>query len=446
MATYSDREAYIPFQRQQLIDLCLREEKLLEGDQKTFREFCDLLSAYYHFQFHQILEKLKTYYTLFNPHEDLSDFQAFTAAEKKQMESDFFAQLEQVLKRANYFPVSQKTIQEAFEQRSLIELKTDIDFNDFDQFLCYARGDVDQSVNVKRWFRKTPKKIDVFERVVVALKFKDEQYFLDQNKKNKPSKKLEKKNFLPGKIYLFFYKNIPKFDLEFIFPNVQVSMTWKDRLILTGSALGAGIPMAIKLLPKVILIVGIILFLTGSLSGLEGLNIKDEDVRNLTGILLATFSLLVTFGAFGFKQYNSYKNKKIKFQKSVTETLFFKNLATNATVFHALIDAAEEEECKEIILVYYHLLTSGNLMTPEELDNQIEGWMEQSWKTKIDFDIQGPLNNLSKIKGALKNGNGESQSDVPLLSYDQQGKCQVRSLAESLEIVDYLWDNAFRYH
>jgi len=54
------------------------------------------------------------------------------------------------------------------------------------------------------------------------------------------------------------------------------------------------------------------------------------------------------FMAFGFKQYASYKNKKINTQKNVTDFLFSKNLASNTGAFH-LIDAAEEEQ-KEIIL------------------------------------------------------------------------------------------------
>ncbi|WP_369817760.1 DUF3754 domain-containing protein [Planktothricoides sp. SR001] len=49
--------------------------------------------------------------------------------------------------------------------------------------------------------------------------------------------------------------------------------------------------------------------------------------------LIASGSLLVTLGGFAFKQYNSYKNKQIQFQKNVTETLFFRNLAINVGVF-----------------------------------------------------------------------------------------------------------------
>lgn len=60
---------------------------------------------------------------------------------------------------------------------------------------------------------------------------------------------------------------------------------------------------------------------------------KKEDVKNIMPALIASGSLLVTLGGFAFKQYNSYKNKQIQFQKNVTETWFFRNLAINVGVF-----------------------------------------------------------------------------------------------------------------
>ncbi|NES66202.1 MAG: DUF3754 domain-containing protein, partial [Okeania sp. SIO2D1] len=137
----------------------------------------------------------------------------------------------------------------------------------------------------------------------------------------------------------------------------------------------------------------------------------------------------------------------IKFQKQVTDTLFFNNIANNAGVFQTLIDDAEEEECKEIILVYYHLLTSNTYLTPEQLDDKIEAWMEKKFDTKIDFDIKGPLNNLANIQGKIvRDGEDEDEiSDIPLLTYDKNGCCRVLPLDDAKQLIDYIWDNAFHY-
>ena len=336
--------------------------------------------------------------------------------------------------------MSKAALQKALQETSLIKLRTDVDFKDFDEVICYYRGDAPQTITLKKLLRKDVEfTFDVFERVVLLVKYKGEKYFAKRKAKRKNLKGI------PGKVYIYMYKNIPKFDLELIFPNVKTSMTWKDRLFFGVPIIGAAIPIILKTLPQIIIIVGLVLFFTVGPSALKNLNTTEDEVRNIMPVLLALFSLGMTFGGFAFKQFTNYKNKQIKFQKNVTETLFFKNLASNVSVFQSLIDSAEEEECKEIILVYYHLLTSSKSLTAEQLDDKIEAWMEEKLNTHIDFDIHGPLNNLEAIKASLVNT--PSESSIPresLLTYDGE-HCKVLPLADAKKVIDYLWDNAFLY-
>ncbi|NET08406.1 MAG: DUF3754 domain-containing protein [Symploca sp. SIO2B6] len=441
MAVYVDREAFIPYRRPDLVELCLQEGKLAASDVPKFRNFCSILSAYYHFQFHQTLENLKTNFAPFDPDADTKEIVEPTPAQKSNMAAKVIADFQTVLERANYTPISQASLQRALQEKSVIELKTDVDFNDFQQMTCYCRGDIYKINLVKKFFKKVEQTIDVFERVVLLIHFQEHKYF-EKKKIN-----IQELDFIPGKIYIYLYKNIPKFDLEFLFPNIKISMTWKDRLLLGIPAIGAAIPVMLKILPQLLLILGIILFFTGVPPHLEELKASEQEVRNLMPLLVTVLSLLVTLGGFAFKQYTSYKNKHIKFQKHVTETLFFRNLASNAGVFGALIDSAEEEECKEIILVYYHLLTSNYSLTPRQLDDQIEVWMDDKFGTRIDFDIHGPLRNLEAISGPIiSDGEQEvSTPEIPLLTYDTQGNCCVLPLDDALKVLDYIWDQAFLY-
>lgn len=439
MATYEDREAFIPYRRTDLIELCIEDGRLSPEKRQLFREFCEILSAYYHFHFHQSLEVVKNNFDPFNPDADTKVRQERTPAEKVQMAQTLSTALETILERANYVPLSQEFLQRAFEQESLIELKTEVDFDDFEQIVCYYRGDTKKTISVKKYFIQTvEREIETFERVVLLLKFKEEDYFIQKNKK------LEELNFTPGKMYVYLYKNIPKFDLELLFPNIELSMTLRDRLLFVVPAIGGAISVLIKALPQLVIIVGLILFLSVGPDALESINANEEDVRDIMPVMVTLLSLVVALGGFAFKQYTSYKNKRIQFQKKVTDTLFFRNLDSNAGVFHALIDAAEEEECKEIILVYYHLLTNNGCFTPERLDSHIETWMQQTFDTKIDFDINGPLGNLQKIKGRLKKA-GQLPLKMPLLSYDKEGCCRVLPLHEAKQVIDDIWDNAFVY-
>ena len=389
------------------------------------------------------LEVFKDNYAPFNPDADTKSRVKYTSDRLLTMEKKVVSNFQSILERANYYSVSQEALKEAFKDSSLIELKTDVDFNDFDRMVCFCRSDVKKTISVKKLFKKIELEIDTYERVALLIKCKPREYF-EAQKVN-----IETLNFTPGKMYVYLYKNIPKYDLEFIFPNVKVSMTLKDRLMLGVPAVGAAVPIILKVIPELLLIFGVITFLVfgPSFARQLGLIPSEEDVNNMMRILVGVLSMGIAMGGFAFRQYTNYKNKQLKFQKDVTETLFFKNLSTNLGVFQLLIDAAEEEECKEIILVYYHLLTSNTPLTAEQLDDRIERWMEEKFNTKIDFDIQGPLNNLAAIRSKLvKDGMDEATApEVPLLSYNEDGSCHVLPLDDAKQVIDYIWDNAFVY-
>ena len=436
MAQYKDREAFIPYRRTDIIDLCIEDDRLRGGDVQKFREFCMILSAYYHFKFHKFQETAKDNFASFNPDNDTRLRHQPDFAKKAEMEEELVKAFVHILERANYKSMSESVLQKAFDEESLVELNTKVDFNDFDRMLFFYRGDTFKTIQVKKFFKKIDLTVDVFERVVLLLKFKEASYFVDKKEK------LDELNFKPGKIYLYYYKNIPKYDLELLFPNIKVSMTWKDLLLFGVPAVGAGISVVVKVVPQMMLIIGVIaFFLFGPQLAIK-LGVHESTVDNIMPVLAATLSVVVTFGGLAFKQYSSYKSKKIQFQKNVTDTLFFRNLDNNQGVFNTLIDAAEEEECKEIILVYYHLLTGGTPMKPEELDNRIEEWMDKKFGVKIDFDIEGPIHNLESIRGKIVRN---SHEETALLTRDHEGKCIPLPLDDAKAVIDSIWDNIFQY-
>lgn len=446
MAVSENREAYIPYRRTDIIELCLKDGQLDAANAETFKDFCQILSAFYHFRFHKTLEIIKDNYVVFNPNADVQPVNEPSLDQYDEMEAKVVDAFKHILERANYIPLPESIVQHALGEKSLINLRTKVDFNDFSQVLYYYRGDTDKTIKVKKYFFwQEEKKIDIFERIVLLIKFKGAGYF--RSKKSKKTKSEELK-FTPGKMYVYFYKNIPKHDVDLLFPNIETSMTWKDRLLFGIPAIGAAIPLILKALPNILLLIAAILLVFNAPSLVNSLDVEQDKLRNVMPILVATLSLAIALGGFAFKQYSNYKSKKIKFQKDITDTLFFKNLANNASVFQMLIDIAEEEECKEIILVYYHLLTSTKPLNPEQLDSRIETWMEEKLGTKINFDIHGPLDNLQDIRGKLSKNIKEAADapEVPLLSYDDQGYCHVLPLEDAKVVLDWVWDNAFQYN
>ncbi|BBM83540.1 DUF3754 domain-containing protein [Candidatus Uabimicrobium amorphum] len=430
MADYEDREAFIPYRKADVVELCIEDGKLDETQQKKFREFCEILGAYYHFEFHELLEKLKDNFAPFNPDADTRPRVQPTITELKTMEHDLADTLRQVLKRANYSELSQESLEKALDEESLITLRMDVDFDDYEQMVFFHRGDTEETVQIKKLFKKIDFTMEMYERVVLLIKFKDEEYFKQKGVK------IKKLNFTPGKMYVYMYKSIPKADIEVLFPNVEIGMNFKDKLMLGLPAIGAGLAMIPKIIPTVIIVFGLVMTLV--------FGKKAVDDQDLMKGAIAGLSLLAVIGGFMFKQYVKYKNKRIEFLKSVTDTLFFKSLDCNAGVFNMLVDAAEEEESKEVILAYYHLLTNPQGLTQDELDDTIEHWLEEKFQAQVDFDVEKAVLKLEKLVGKLEDN--DDAPDVHMLAKGGDDKLKVRDIDDSKTIIDYVWDNIFQYN
>ena len=430
-------EAFIPFRRSELIELCLADQQLDESAATQFKEFCQILAAFYHFQAHSQLERLKDHYAPFNPDADTRQLQFPSAGQLQQFSDTLATDFTNLLDKANYRSLTQQELEQSFQVASLIPLQTRVDFNDFDHVLFYFRGEGQKDVVIRRFLQKKTIKLDNFERVVVLLKFRSQAHFETKQKR------LDDLGFIPGKIYLYLYKNIPRNDLELLFPNVEVSMNWKDRLLLVIPALGAAIPLILKVLPSLGLLVAAILLVTMGPEITDRFGFKSDGSTSIYPLLVAVLSIGAALGGFAARQYTKYKSKRLMFMKKVTDTLFFKNLVTNQGVLYSLTDAAEEELCKEAILVYYHLLTASESLDRKQLDQQIEGWMQRSFGARIDFDIDKTLQNLVELQADLPCSTGLQRCS--LLTRQADGRLQVLALEKAKLLIDTLWDHAFQY-
>lgn len=451
----SKREAFIPLNRRELIELCIEDGQLSSNETQQFRDFCEILSAYFHFQFHGTLESIKENYAPFNPNVDVQSKAPHTPGELRNMQDILVADFRHLLEKSNYIELSKRTLRRAMEERSLIPLRTDVDLSDFQTLVCYYRGDIDQNTEEKGFLgRKKTRTVNILKRVVLLIQFKSDAYF---KKRGIDPVTL---NYIPGKIYLYFYKNVPKYDLELLFPNVKTSMTWRDRLILLIPAIGAGIGIIIKVLPQLILIVAAIMvavYQTTQADPPLWLSRHYTKTDSILPLVVATLSFVIALGGFAAKQYSNYKSKKIQFQKHVTDTLFFRSMANHSAVFQLLVDVAEEEECKEVILAYYHLLIHGQFLSADELDRVVEQWMGDRLNVDVDFDIQDALEKLHRLRESI---NAPTDIDGPLSStkvslVEVEGEADLppsavkrykaRSLSHAKQIIDRLWDNAFQY-
>ncbi len=426
---------FIPCSRHVLINKCCKSSAFNEGQINQFRSFAEILNAYVHFKALKNLELMKQAYAYFNPNQDTPIFPKLKPEEKTQQAQILADTFEGILKNANYRELFQKNIEEALHQSSLIPVNTSVDLNEYERIMLFYRGSSTKEVSIKRFLRNRKIKFANYDQVAVLLQIKEKEFF-DSKEKRK-----DELDFAPGKIYLYLYKNIPHYDLELLFPNVKISMNLRDKLMLVVPALGAAIPMLIKILPALGLLVGAIALVVfgWDLGGKFDVDISDS--KAVYPLLVAVLSAFVAIGGFVARQYIKYKSKRLEFLKKVTDVLFFKSLDICQGVLNAIVDSAEEEQCKEMLLVYHLLLNEDGPLTKQEIDTKSTAWIESQFSLKSSINLDPVLDRLVALQAPIGTQE-EMQSIVKKLTDGSYQACNIES---AKKIVDYIWDNVFQY-
>jgi hypothetical protein len=405
------REQYIPFDKAFLFEQQLAECNLDKKGTEDFKKLFDILEHYFHYEAFNLNRKLKLNYALFDP--DLTPRERARYNGKSEF-SIFKEALLKVLERGNYVRIDQGTINEAFKHSDLIGLKLAIDFEDFKEYGLYVRGHHKTREKVTKFFIfKKEIEFEYYDRVMIYLHYNDADYF---NKKKVSSGKLP---FDPDCIVLKIFKRVPKNDIETVFPNAVPKMSAIDKILFWVPGIGGGISLlSTKVIPALIA-------LDAAYKSGEPIDLLNSRTSLNQGLIA-----LAIVGAYLFRQYSTFVNKKIKFSKMLFDSLYFKNIGNNSGAFYSLLNSSEEEELKETILVYAFLNRSKNPLTAEELDNQIESWFKTKLGTDLDFDVEDALNKLKSIG----------------LGIESNAKWEVLPLEKAFIQLDEIWDGIFEYN
>jgi hypothetical protein len=405
---YADRNYFIPFTREQITKMLLDKGKLDNDQFDKFEQFCLLLNSIYHFEFHRDLEELKSTYRNFNPDVEI------TAKEEEnfnfeKIEDKFNSALIRTLTEGNFEKVSNENLHAAMEEEGIFPVSCVIDFDVFEYYEIYFQGTRTSKEEIKTWIPFKSKEIEfkLYDRIVFFYKVKNQEFFESNPKKTKPG--------IPGKIYIKFFRNIPESDLEMMFPNPKPEMKFIHKMqIFLPLLAGFGV-----LIQKTI--IGPKFYNTGTNPLEEGLSFGNYGL----------IALLIVLGGYVLRTFLGYKNVVQSFLGEIAQSLYFKDKGNNQGVFSMLIDSAEEQECKEALMAYYFLLTTKKKMNQDQLDDNIEEWLDQDYDTKIDFEIDDALSKLKKLG---------------LMNQDKDGLLTVVSIDKALEKLDYIWDNYFEYN
>jgi hypothetical protein len=405
------REQYIPFDKEFLLEQQIAEYTPDEKEVEALRKLFDILEHYFHYEAFDLIRKLKQNYALFDPDLNPKEREGFIGKSDFQVFKDT---LLKVIKRGNYSRVDQDTLGKALKNSDLIGLKLAIDFNDFKDYELYVRGHHKTREKVPKFiFWKKEIEFEYYDRVMIYLNYNEANYF---NEKKVPLNKLP---FDPGCIVIKIFKRVPKNDLETIFPNAIPKMSTTDKILFWVPGIVGGISLlSTKVIPA------LILMYAAYKSG-ESLDLLNSKTALNQGLIA-----LGILGGYLFRQYSSFVNKKIKFSKMLSDSLYFKNLGNNSGAFYSLLNSSEEEELKETILAYAFLNRSRKPLTADELDHQIESWFKTKLDTDFDFDVNDALFKLKNIG----------------LGIETNGKWEVIPVDRALIRIDELWDGIFEYN
>ncbi|TDO96643.1 TMEM143 family protein [Flavobacterium sp. 245] len=405
------REHYIPFNKEFLLEQQITAFAADTEKAADFRNLFEIIEHYYHYESFNLNKNLKQNYALFDP--DLSEKEREGFIGKSDF-SIFKETLQTVLERGNYHRIDKDTLETAFAESDLIGLDLSIDFNAFKDYELYVRGQHKAKEKISKYiFWKKEVEIEYYDRVLIYLNYSDADYL------TKKKVKLGKMPIDPGSIGLKIFKRVPKNDLETIFPNAIPRMSLKDKMLLWIPGIFGGISLlSAKVIPALINMYNA--YETGE--AIDLLNSKTSLNQGL--IALGILSI------YCFRQYNNFVNKKIRYSKILSDSLYFKNLGNNSGAFYSLLNSSEEEVLKETILAYSFLNRSPHPLTAEELDTQIESWFETKLNTELDFDVNDALLKLKNIG----------------LGIEINGRWSVISLNDALIKIDELWDNVFEYN
>jgi hypothetical protein len=323
--------------------------------------------------------------------------------------------LGEALKEANFIEVEHPDIALAHKQRHTLQVQVETPLDDYREIRFFHRGHHLETIEVPRWFglRKRKVEVNVYDHVIVMVMIKR-----GNECKNHQIRRLARNKLRPGSILIKYFRNIARSDLNMLFPEVRVVMSSLDKLTLGVPAIVGGIPIVLNLVPTLT----VLFLLIGFYLGITG-EVEQDAVKKA----FAALSGLAALGGFILRQWLRYQAQSLKYQKALSDNVYFRNINNNAGIFDYIIGTAEEQESKEVFLAYYFLLTSPQPLTQPALDARIEQWLGEQFHLEIDFAADNALRMLSDL-GLIKRA-GDAYT--------------VLGLDEASVVLDKLWAKFF---
>ena len=355
------------------------------GDATQARRFMRYLDYWRRHGYAVKLLELEQTYEPFSPDSDLLMTRAFSPEERTSMQKRLVAQMASLLEQGNFTRVDPSNVHFILTKDSAYGLDLEVDLQAFEEILIYYRGATTISEyrrDVRRaYMRWREVKIPVFQRMFLLFKLKPfavrveevmREHNLDQKEAERAVRRL--RGLLPATvssdyIYMKLFKNMPRSDVEMIFPNTKVRFRLFDKLKF-GVTAGGGLGM-----------------------GVFGTVGKVAMASNPYTLAAAVAGL----GGIALRQATNFLNQRTRYMVVLAQNLYFHAMADNRGVMTLLADRAAEEDIKEEMLLYSVLAKErANILNLRQVDQAIEQYLKDTFDIDVDFDVEDALQRLKQ--------------------------------------------------
>ncbi len=379
-------ERFIPVTTLALVDRLTVPAAWPNGDCERARRFFRYLNFWRRQKHTQRLMSLLRAYEPFDPDSDLLITREYSATDKKKLQKRTVCEIERILEQANYVRIDPKSVEMILTKDSHYGLDLHVDLGVFEECLLYYRGASmkrDRRTNYRKFMRKEEFDVPIYRRLLLLFKLKPFDVRVKEVMADRNISEAEAAKFVTqmrgslstevkeGNIYIKLFKNIPRSDLEMVFPNTRVKFRLLDKIklgVTGGGAMGMGL-------------VG-----TAGKLAAGGLTIANP---------VALMGAVAGLGGIAFRQGVNFFNQKQRYMVVMAQNLYFHAMADNRGVLIKLSERAAEEDVKEEILLYSVLAKEAAKRSDlPVIDRVIENYLQTTFDVRVNFDLPDALERL----------------------------------------------------
>jgi hypothetical protein len=389
-----------------LVELLIGDGTIAAGEARDFARLAAALRAHFHHELLAVKERVRRAWDRLEGR----DGHAVAASEdQRELAKDLLRTLRRLLQRANFVPVRVDELDEAMRRSTASGLSIDLDLSDFEELAAWRRAEVRVPHVEKRWFGLRERRTTLLrlDRFCLFARFKGAERFADRTA-------LEGKlGARPGGVTLRLYRDVPKHDVESLFPGVRIRMRLFDRALL-------GVPAAAGALQVINLKLMSSLYAVG-LTVLVFLGLR-QDEPEVTARALTECAGVAVLATFLFRQWARFLGRKNLLHRQLAEQLQTCTLDTGAGVLLHLLDEAEMQETAEALLAYALLRGAAGggaggasvaVLDTAALDAKVERWLAERLGIKVDFEEEDAVAKLLRLGLACRAPDGGLTAIAP---------------------------------